>query len=49
MVKPGSKWKVVSDKLGQSEGPGGLAALLQSMNKNDSAGGSTATVLPQLA
>lgn len=47
MAKPGSKWRVVSDKLGQSEGPGGLAALLQSMNKITNSSQPT-TSLPML-
>ena len=34
-MSSGSKWKVVADKVGESEGKGGLAALLLSMNKGN--------------
>ena len=34
-MHPGSKWKVVADKVGESEGKGGLAALLLSINKGN--------------
>ena len=30
-----SRWKVVADKVGETEGKGGLAALLLSMNKGN--------------
>ncbi|KAL0021015.1 hypothetical protein WJX77_006994 [Trebouxia sp. C0004] len=35
--KPGSKWRVVADKLGKPEGAGLLAAMLQSMNNSSNA------------
>jgi len=44
--KTGSKWKVVADKLGKSEGAGGLAAMLQSMNNSSTA--PAAVTLPML-
>lgn len=45
-AKPGSKWKVVADKMGKSEGPGGLAALLANMNNSHD--GPAALTLPIL-
>lgn len=34
-MSSGSKWKVVADKVEETEGEGGLAALLLSMNKGN--------------
>lgn len=41
-----SRWKVVADKLGETEGRGGLAALLLGLNKGNS--GSLPVALPAI-